>query len=184
MPRRSRARAASGRAEAVDRTPHDMPNTCDVCGEVRCARRLDSSEGSRASRLSCVAPRASQYCLRGRWSCARCAGGEEYDVCVACYNTASALATALWPHQHGRALFTLRDTTPEEAEEDEEADSAARAAAEADGFFAAGGSPRALASAFAAQRRASPGGAAAGGDDCVMAISAAVDAMQASDERP
>jgi hypothetical protein len=136
--------------------------------------------------MRCVVPWRGQYCLRGRWSCTRCANGEEYDICVACYATASALAASLWPHPHGRALFAPADTAAEEEEEgDEEADSAARAAAEADGFFAAGNSPRQqLAPAFAAQRHVSPGPAAAGGDDSVMAISAAVDALQATDERP
>ena len=104
-------------------------------------------------------------------------------MCVACYATASVLAASLWPHAHGRTLFVLADAAAEDDEEEEqEADSAARAAAEADGFFA-GASPRQLAPAFAAQRQRGSPGAAAGGEDCVLAISAAVDAMQATDKR-
>jgi hypothetical protein len=142
----------------VDRTPHDMPNSCDVCGE---------------------------YCVFGRWSCTACAQhADEYDICVRCYTAAAPLAAALWPHAHGRAAFALMDASPEEEAEDE-ADSAARATAEADGFFAAAGSPRQLAPAFAAQKQASPvvpTRVEAGGDESpqrALLASPAVDALQA-----
>jgi hypothetical protein len=148
----------------VDRTPHDMPNSCDVCGE---------------------------YCVLGRWSCLQCAQGvdDEYDICVRCYTTAATLAPSLWPHAHARAAFALMDASPEEDAEDE-ADSAARAAAEADGFFATAGSPRQLAPVFAAQKQASPGivvpmhedEAGAVGDESpqrALLASPAVDALQA-----
>ena len=160
-----------------------MPNTCDVCGEVRRSVQPRHPRANEALTRS-AAPSRGQYCLRGRWSCTQCANGEEYDICVACYATASALAASLWPHLHRRELFALADAVAEEEDGDEEADSAARAVAEADGFFATGNSPRLLAPAFASQRHVSPGAAAAGADDCVMAISAAVDALQATDERP
>ena len=106
----------SGTAEAgIDRTPHEMPNNCDGCGEARaqCAARRGAATapapaGSDAALLRPFVP--AQYCLRGRWHCPACE--EDFDLCSACYVASgqdTPEARAAWLHEHPRAAFVLLD---------------------------------------------------------------------------
>lgn len=70
-----------GTADAgVDRTPHEMPPTCDGC---------------------------ANYILGRRWSCAACAAEkiEDFDLCGTCFDAAPASLPR--PHQHELGCFTL-----------------------------------------------------------------------------
>ncbi len=143
----------------MDRTPHEMPNTCDACSEARththANTHLGPSARERALFLICCAVAArAKYCLRGRWHCGGC---DDFDLCAACYaaygpplplplpldaelllSLAPLPAPPRWAHAHPREGFTLEEAPSAEEEEDcAAADAAADAAAEMDAAAAA-----------------------------------------------
>ena len=114
----------------MDRTPHDMPNTCDICSEARRVALLRA-----CMRPPDVAAAHAQYCIRGRWHCGAC---EDYDVCRKCVKTLGAPG-ATWPHQHAPGIFELQDAPPPgEDDSDDEAPAAAAADAGGDAVMAEG----------------------------------------------
>jgi len=79
-----------GRADAVDRTPHDLPCTCDAEG---CERFIVQA---------------------GRYHCPACG---DFDVCTECWDKWNATGRKGWPHAHGRSQFVR--FSEEEVEEEE-----------------------------------------------------------------
>lgn len=79
-----------GCAEALDRTPHELPCTCDAA--VTC-------DGA--------------YILGVHYQCTACsdvsagADGDSFDLCGKCF-AAWGAAGREWPHKHGRELFVIR----------------------------------------------------------------------------
>jgi hypothetical protein len=78
-----------GCAEAeVDRTPHELPCTCDA--SVTCD---------------------GDYILGVHYQCSACSageadGGDSFDVCGACFDAWTARGGE-WPHVHGREVFVV-----------------------------------------------------------------------------
>ena len=77
-----------GCAEALDRSPHELPCTCDAF--VTC-------DGA--------------YILGVHYQCTACSaseadGGDSFDLCGACFDVWSTGRE--WPHKHGRELFVVK----------------------------------------------------------------------------